>query len=279
MTENAGESAVTLVVGGAGKTGRRVVRRLREKGIAVRPVSRSSTPRFDWNEPGTWADALKDADSAYVTYHPDLAMPGAADVVGAFAKQAVASGTRRLVLLSGRGEEGAQAAERAVRESGAEWTILRSAWFFQNFNESFLLEQVLEGVIAMPAGSVAEPFVDAEDVADAAVAALTSSRHVGEVYELTGPRLMTFADAAAEIGEATGRDIRYVAVSPEEYEAALAGQMPAEEARLLTALFSEVLDGHNAHLSDGVRRALGREPADFADFAPDAAATGVWEAS
>ena len=181
------------------------------------------------------------------------------------------------MLLSGRGEEEAQRAEEVVQEAGAEWTIVRCAWFSQNFSENYLLEPLLSGEVVLPAGDVPEPFVDAEDIADVAVAALTEDGHAGEVYELTGPRLLTFAEAVAEIGEAAGREIRFVPVSVEEYASALEKEgVPAEFVYLLTYLFSEVLDGRNAHLTDGVRRALGREPRDFADYARDAAATGIW---
>jgi uncharacterized protein YbjT (DUF2867 family) len=136
---------------------------------------------------------------------------------------------------------------------------------------------VLSGVIALPAGDVAEPFVDVEDIADVAVAALTEDGHAGQTYELTGPRLLTFAEAAAEIGAATGRDVRYVPVSPEEYaRLAVEHGVPPEEVEGLAALFSEVLDGRNAHLADGVQRALGREPRDFRDYVRTAAASGVW---
>lgn len=267
----------TLVVGGTGKTGRRVAARLEARGLPVRVGSRSGVVPFDWGDPATWAPALRDVGSAYVTYYPDLAVPGAADTARSFAELAVESGVRRLVLLSGRGEEGAELGERAVRESGAEWTILRSSFFSQNFSESFFLEPILAGHLALPADTVAEPFIDAEDIADVAVAALTEDGHSGELYELTGPRLMTFAGAFGEISHAAGRNIRYSPVSAEEYAAALADNgVPNEFISLLTYLFTEVLDGRNARLSDGVRRALGREPRDFADYARDAAATGVW---
>jgi uncharacterized protein YbjT (DUF2867 family) len=182
-----------------------------------------------------------------------------------------------MVLLSGRGEEEAEVSERAVQESGAEWTIVRASWFSQNFSEHFLLEPVLSGVIALPAGEVAEPFVDADDVADVAVAALTEAGHDGQIYEVTGPRLLTFADAADEIAKATGRHIEYQSVTPAEYVAAAVDYgVPAEEVEPLAELFSRVLDGRNANLADGVTRALGREPRDFADYARDAAATRVW---
>jgi uncharacterized protein YbjT (DUF2867 family) len=216
--------------------------------------------------------------SVYVTYYPDLAFPGAAAAIRSFAELAVRSGVRRLVLLSGRGEEEAAVSERAVRESGAEWTILRASWFDQNFSEHFLLEPVLGGEVALPAGSVAEPFVDADDIADVAVAALTDDRHVGRLYELTGPRLLTFGEATARIAEAIGREVRYVPVSPEQYESALVDHdVPADYAKSLTELFTRVLDGRNAHLGDGVQRALGREPRDFADYVRNTAATGVWD--
>ena len=267
---------LTLVAGGTGTTGRRVAERLTARGVPVRIGSRSGAPPFDWDDPATWAPVLRGADAAYVAYSPDLALPGAADIVGAFSAEAVDNGVRRLVLLSGRGEEGARRGEQAIQESGAEWTIVRCSWFDQNFSEGHLLGPVLSGEIALPVGGVAEPFLDADDIADVATAGLTEPGHAGELYELTGPRLLTFADAAAEIAAASGRDVRYVPVSPEEYEAALAEVEGAEFAKALTGLFTEVLDGRNAHVNDGVQRALGREPRDFADFARRAAAAGVW---
>ncbi|WP_405149865.1 NAD(P)H-binding protein [Sphaerisporangium sp. NBC_01403] len=271
------EKKTILVLGGTGKTGRRVAERLAARGLPVRIGSRAGTPPFDWNDQATWAPVLEDVGAVYVVYYPDLASPEAAPSVRAFAELAAASGTRRLVLLSGRGEEEAEISEKGVRESGAEWTILRASWFSQNFSEDYLLEPVLGGEIALPAGNVGEPFVDADDIADVAVAALTEPGHAGELYELTGPRLLTFADAAAEIAKAAGREVRYEPVAPGQYASLLAGQgVPPEYVMLLTDLFTRVLDGRNAHLTDGVRRALGREPRDFADYARDTAATGVW---
>jgi uncharacterized protein YbjT (DUF2867 family) len=280
MTGSMQMTKPTLVLGGTGKTGRRVVQRLRARGIPTRVGSRSGQPPFDWEDRSTWAPTLHDVKSAYVSYYPDIAVPGAAKTVSAFAELAVDSGVPRLVLLSGRGEPEAEHAEQAVRASGADLTILRSTWFAQNFSEDYLLEPVLSGEIALPAGDTPEPFVDADDIADVAVAALTEDGHSGQLYELTGPRLLTFAEAAAEIAKATGREVRYVPVSIQEYAAAAAEQgVPGEVIDVLTYLFGEVLDGRNAHLADGVQRALGREPRDFADYALDAAATGVWDVS
>jgi uncharacterized protein YbjT (DUF2867 family) len=269
----------TLVLGGTGKTGRRVVQRLEARGIPVRLGTPSATPPFDWTDEATWPAALDGVGSVYVTYYPDLAVPGAAQAVGTFADLAVATGVRRLVLLSGRGEEGARRGEQALQQSGADWTIVRSAFMAQNFNESFFLEPLRAGEVAFPAGEdLAEPFIDADDIADVAVAALTQDGHVGQLYEVTGPRLLSWAQAVAEIATAVGHPIRYLPVSLEDYAALLIeNQVPADYVKMLTDVFTEVLDGRNAHLADGVQRALGRPPRDFADYARDAAATGIWD--
>lgn len=266
----------TLVLGGTGKTGRRVAKRLTARGLPVRIGSRSGEPPFDWEDQATWAPALQGVGSAYVSYFPDLAAPGAVEAVGSFAELAVENDVPRLVLLAGRGEAEAELAEQVVRESGAELTVVRATWFSQNFSEGFFLDPVLSGEVVLPAGDMAEPFVDADDIADVAVAALTDKRHIGELYELTGPRLLTFAEAVEEIAKASGRKIRYTPVPVDEFASAMAAQVPAEVIELLTYLFSEVLDGRNAHLTDGVQRALSREPRDFADYARAAAASGVW---
>jgi uncharacterized protein YbjT (DUF2867 family) len=269
-------SPPVLVLGSTGKTGRRVVERRTARGIPTRLGARSGKPRFDWDDRDTWAPVLHGVGSVYVQHYLD-ALPGAAEIIGSFAELAVANGVPRLVHLSGRNEPEAEQAAQAVRDSGAEVTTLRSTWFSQNFSESYFLDGLLAGELALPAGNTPEPFIDADDVADVAVAALTEDGHVGEVYELTGPRLLTFTDAVEEIARATGRKIRYVPVSVEDFATALDEQgVPGEWIKLLVYLFQKVLDGRNAHLADGLQRALGREPKDFADYARRTASTGVW---
>ncbi|MFB6893403.1 NmrA family transcriptional regulator [Kitasatospora sp. NPDC056327] len=273
-TDPAATGALTvLVTGGTGKTGRRVAERLTALGHTARIGSRTAPVPFDWSDDTTWDAALDGVGAVYLAFHPDLAFPGAVETVGAFARRAAGAGVARLVLLSGRGEEAAQAAEAAVAGAGTGWTVVRCAWFAQNFSESFFLESVLAGELALPTGGAVEPFVDAEDIADVAVVALTEEGHGGEVYELTGPRLLSFADAAAELSAATGREIRFEAVTVEEYRAVLeAAGLPGGFAEL----FTTITDGRNAHLTDGVRRALGRPARDFAEYARAAAASGVW---
>jgi len=271
-------TTLTLVTGGTGKTGRRIVQRLQAAGQPVRIGSRSATPPFDWNDPDTWPDALAGVGAVYIAYYPDVAIPGAVDTVRAFVAQAVASGVQRLVLLSGRGEEEAQRAEQVVRDSGVAWTILRCSWFMQNFDENFLVDAIRAGELALPAGDIKEPFIDVDDIADVAFAALTGDGHAGQLYELTGPRLLSFAEAVGEIAQASGRDICYIQLTPQQYRLGMADQgVPDDFAWLLDYLFTTVLDGRNAGLADGVQHALGREPRDFTDYVRAAAGSGVWD--
>ncbi len=267
-----------LVLGGTGKTGRRIVERLEKLGVPTRVGSRSANPSFDWEDRTTWPGALEGTSAVYVSYFPDLAVQGAPETVRAFAELAVNSGVRRLVLLSGRGEEEAERAEQLIQASGADWTILRASWFNQNFSENFLRDAILDGTIALPVGGVMEPFVDAEDIADVAVAALTEDGHEGRLYELTGSRLLTFADAIDEIARASKRSLTFVEITSAQYADALTQlAVPGDFVSLVMYLFTTVLDGRNAYLTDGVQRALGRAPRDFADYARETAATGVWE--
>jgi uncharacterized protein YbjT (DUF2867 family) len=271
------DTGTTLVIGGTGKTGRRVAERLTQRGLPVRIGSRTLGMPFDWENPLTWEPALRGVESVYLTYSPDLAVPGAVEAVRSVVQLATKRGVRRLVLLSGRGEEEAERAEDVVRDSELEWTILRCSWFMQNFSENYLLEPIVAGEVILPETHAAEPFVDVDDIADVAVAALTESGHAGRLYELTGPRLLTFRDALAEISEAIGREIRYTAVSTTDYAAALRAEgVPDAFVWLINYLFTTVLDGRNESLTDGVQQALGREPRDFRDYARVTAATGVW---
>ncbi|MGN7942425.1 NmrA family NAD(P)-binding protein [Virgibacillus sp. 6R] len=272
------EHETILILGGTGKTGRRIAQRLSQQGLSIRIGSRSQKPFFDWNDKSSWKQALDGISTVYITYYPDLAVPGAADTIRSFSNLAVQTGAKRLVLLSGRGEEEAQRSEKAVQESGADWTILRSSWFAQNFSEHFLLDYVRSGTIALPVGDVKEPFIDVEDIADVAVASLTDPRHVGKVYELSGPRSLSFAEVAEEISKASGRNIHYKYIPTEQFIVELQQQgLPEDLISLMVELFTKVLDGRNSHVTNGVQQALGREPRDFSNYARSAAATGVWD--
>lgn len=251
----------SLILGGTGKTGRRVAQRVGNARIASR------THGFDLGDPSTWAPALDGVTAAYLV-EPDLR---AGPRLPRFVTEAVAAGARRLVLLSAprAGEDGhpLHAAERAVRESGAGWTILHPNWFAQNFSEGPWAQGIRDGVLTLPAGDGRAPFVDAEDIAEVAAAALTTDHHHGEVYELTGPRAVGFGEAVALIARATGREIQYADVDPEVFiERQTAYGVPGNVARLLTGLLTDLRDGRGADLGDGVERALGRPPRAFGDF-------------
>jgi uncharacterized protein YbjT (DUF2867 family) len=266
-----------LIIGGTGKTGRRVAARLAELGIPTRLASRSGPTRFDWDDVDTYADALRGTSAAYVTYAPDLAVPGAPAHIRTLAHMAEEQGVGRLVLLSGRGEEEAQRCERIVLETNQSWTVIRASWFSQNFSESFFLEPLQQGVLALPAGDVREPFVDAEDIADVAVAALTQPGHEGQIYEVTGPRLLSFAEAVGEIGKASGRPLRYEQIPLDAFTQGMRDESTPESLVALTRyLFETVLDGRNAEVTDGVQRAISRAPRDFSAYASAASATGIW---
>ncbi len=268
---------ITLVLGGTGKTGRRVAERLQREGHAVRIGSRSARPTFDWDNETSWEACLKDVTAAYITYVPDLAMPGATDAIEAFVSKAKQAGVERLVLLSGRGEPEAQACEHIVEESGLEWTVIRAAWFNQNFSEGAFIDMVLDGAITLPGGDTPEPYIDADDIADVAVAALTEAGHSGQIYEVTGPRLMTMTDVAADLSEATGRQIDYIDIPHEAFISEITNSgAPKDVVWILDYLFSTILDGRNAHLTDGVARALGRPPKDFSEYAREIAVSGIW---
>lgn len=182
------------------------------------------------------------------------------------------------MLLSGRGEKEAQACEHIVMQSGLDWTIIRSSWFMQNFSENFLLDPILNGEVVLPAIKSLEPFVDTDDIADVAVAALTTQKHSRKIYELTGPGLMSFQSAISQIATALNRNISYTEISMEEYVAALQSyQLPDDFIELIQYLFTEVLDGRNESISSDIEYVLGRKPATFNEYIIKTLRTGVWK--
>lgn len=267
-----------MVLGGTGKTGKRVVERLQQRGHSdVRVGSRNATPAFDWEQPETWGNALAGTNTVYITFQPDLAIPTAVATIQQFVTQAVANGVQKIVLLSGRGEKEAQHCEQIVQDLSPRWTIVRASWFNQNFSESFFLDPVLSGTVALPRAEAVEPFTDADDIADVVVEALLDDQLDGQVLELTGPHLLTFKQAVAEISKASGRDIAFQALTLQEYVHLLRDyQVPEGYIWLANYLFTEVLDGRNASVTNDIERVLGRKAKDFATYAQDTAATGVW---
>ncbi|KQC31145.1 NAD(P)H-binding protein [Flagellimonas eckloniae] len=267
-----------LVLGGKGKTGRRVAERLTQKGHNVRIGSRSENPAFDWDKPAGWPTVLEGIERVYITYQPDLAVPGAKEAIEAFVKVAKEKGIQKLVLLSGKGEIEAERCEQLVINSGLDYTVIRASWFNQNFSESFFLEPILAGHVALPQDKVKVPYVDAEDIADVAVDVLLNERHNGRIYELTGSRFLTFKDVVHEIAEATGRDIQFTAISLPAYTKMMEEHgIPSDYIWLINYLFTEVLgNDNNQVITHGIEEVLGRKPKDFSDYVRETAATGIW---
>ena len=280
MTTEARRSSQTRpapVLGATGKIGRRLAARLQALGRPIRIGSRGASPAFDWTHAKGWDACLEGIASVYVNYPSDLPIPGSAKTISALVDRAKRQGVRRLVLLTGRGEDEAQVWEGVVQDSGLEWTIVRASWFHQNFSEGAFVESVRAGQISLPAGDAVEPFVDTDDIADVVVAALTEPGHRGEIYELTGPRLLSFADVASEISRTVGRTIEYQPISLDAFLAEVAASgAPSQVVWTMDYLFSKALDGRNAYLTDGVVRALGRPPKDFSAFAREIAITETW---
>ncbi|MBT2588575.1 SDR family oxidoreductase [Arthrobacter sp. ISL-95] len=265
----------TLILGGAGRSGSRILNRLTAASLPARPASRRTG--FDWDERATWAPALHGTTAAYVCFTPDLAFPGVPEKMEALGRLAATKGLERLVLLSGRGEEGARASEAALREGGVPTTVLRCSWFQQNFSEHFLTGPVRRGRLRLPAPDVPEAFVDLDDVADAAVVALTRTVPEEATYELSGPDLLTFTQAAALLADARNRPVTFEAVDVQAFVDDLAADgVPTQEAEPLAHLFTEILDGRNASITDGIERLLGRPASPFHAYARQAATSGAW---
>ncbi len=268
-----------LVIGGTGKTGRKVAQQLQAMGQNVRIGSRSASPAFDWHNPSTWPAALEGMDKVYVTFQPDLAVPGARDAIEALVRQAKQSKVKKMVLLSGKGEREAELSEQIVINSGLDYTIVRASWFNQNFSENFFLEPILAGYVALPQAEAKIPYVDTDDIADMVVESLTHDQHNGQIYELTGPELLTFPEVIDEIAQATGRAIRFTSISQNEYSQMLEEHnLPKDYVWLINYLFTEVLGNPDIHnVTHDIEKVLGRKPKSFAQYAAETAATGVWQ--
>ena len=274
------EALPILIIGKHGKTGSRVNRILQDLGYATRGVSRSTAPAFDWDNENTWQTAITGTKTAYVTFQPDLAVPGANETFDRFIGTAKAEGLEHIVLLSGRGEPGAEAAERILIECGISWNVIRASWFNQNFSESFMLEGILAGHLMLPADNTLEPFIDIDDIAEVAVAALTRPELKNRVFEVTGPEAITLDECMRKISAVIGREVKFTTVPIDAYIDEINKQgLPPEMQWLLRELFTVVFDGRNSNVVHGVEEALGRPATSFDTWVRKTAATGVWNAA
>ena len=259
-----------LVLGATGKTGSRVLSRLEDLNWPARAGSRKADPAFDWMNPATWDACLENISAVYVNYASDLPIPGSADIITAFMDKALHHSVQHVVLLTGRGEPEARVWEDIIQESGLNWTVVRSSWFQQNFTEGGFASMVEEGQIVLPAGNTPEPFIDLDDLADVVVTALTQPGHIGQLYEITGPRLLTFAEVADVFSHATGRTVTFQNISLDVFlDEMKKNGVPEEVIWLMDYLFGRILDGRNTYVTDTVQQVLGRPPKDFTTFAQE----------
>ena len=267
-----------LVIGGTGKTGRKVADRLKELGHIIRIGSRSASPPFDWDNPQTWAKAMQGMDKVYITFQPDLAVPGALEAIEELTRQAKKGNIKKLVLLSGKGEREAELCEQVIIHSGIDHTIVRASWFNQNFSESFFLEPILKGFVALPQADVKVPYVDTDDIADVAIEVLLNNDHNGKIYQLTGPRQLTFKEVIQEISDVTGRYITFTPITLSAYINVMKQQgVPGDFIWLIEYLFSEVLgNANNSEITNDIEKVLGRKAKDFGQYIKETAETGIW---
>ncbi|SUJ24279.1 NAD(P)H azoreductase [Sphingobacterium spiritivorum] len=261
-----------LVIGGSGKNGSRVVRKLRELNYPAFSTVRKGNIHqpnvriFEWKDTSTWEAALTDIDSIYIV-HPDTSMPEAYTEIKELAEKSVKMGITRLVLLSGRGQQSVIKCEDAIRKSGLEWTIVRSAWFNQNFTEGHFAASIQHGELIFLADTVKEPFVDLEDLTDVIVQCLIDDKHNHHIYEVTGPALHSFEEAVQIIGATTGKPVRYIHADADNYyELLVQHGLSQDLATHMIGAFEEILDGRNANIGDGIEKVLGRPPVLFTTF-------------
>jgi uncharacterized protein YbjT (DUF2867 family) len=276
-----------LVLGGTGKTGRRISALLADAGANVRVAARNPGPElpgtrsveFDWFDDTSHDAALDGADAVYVI-PPALVVDHVAMSTALFAR-AAALGVQRVVLLSARGVDAddtipLRRAELALLDTpGLDATVIRPSWFAQNFTEGVFAGGVADGVLAAPAGDGREPFIDADDIAAVAATLLLdhTGAHRGEALDLSGSVAYTFAEAADVVSARVGHPVRYVDLAPDDFVAgAVAAGLPADYAGLLASLFEVIRNGWDAHVSDGVERVLGRPARSLAEWAADATA-------
>ncbi len=269
---------ITGIIGATGKTGARVNASLNAMGMSTRPMSRHSDTVFDWGDRSGWAQALSGLHALYITYSPDLAVPAAEDDIAYLIQVARDANIQHLVLLSGRGEEGAQLAEQQIQNSGIEWNVVRASWFMQNFSESFMLDGVMQRQVVLPQVAVKEPFIDVDDIAAVAIAALTRPELRNRVFEITGPELLSFADCVNGISAAINEPVAYIPVPLEAYLGGMAEQgAPEDMLWLMNELFTEVLDGRNENTTSTIEEILGRPATTFAEYAEKVARSGAWK--
>ncbi|MFF8281735.1 NAD(P)H-binding protein [Streptomyces albus] len=263
-----------LVVGATGTTGSRTAARLTAEGHRVKAASRRAAPvagaepvRFDWYDTATHAPALEGVDRVYLV--PPVGDPDPAAVMLPFLRQARAAGMRRAVLLSSSAVPSGGPAVGLVHQAlpglFPEWAVLRPSWFMQNFTGDHLHARGIreDGTVRSATGSGRVGFVDADDIAEVAVRALTDDRAPDTDLVLTGPEALSYDDIAAVLTEVTGRPVVHHRLTEAQLRDRLAAEVPAEFAGILAGMDGAIEQGAEDRVTGTVQRLTGRPPRSF----------------
>lgn len=266
-----------LLTGGTGKTGRRIAAGLAAQGIKPRIASRDvkaagpHAVHFDWADAATHGPALDGVDAAYLV--APAGVPDPLHAMVPFLHAALEAGVRRYVLLSAsslaEGEPMMGQVHAFLRGTAPEWVVLRPTWFMQSFSEQQHLPTIRdEGAIYTAAGDGRVPFIHADDIAAVGVAALLGKVAGDGDHVLTGPRALSYGDAASIIAAAAGRPVRHQRLSEDALAKRLAGHgLPPPYAAALAAMDTAVAHGSEDRITDAVQVITGRTPISFEAFA------------
>ncbi|MBW3534890.1 MAG: SDR family oxidoreductase [Gemmatimonadetes bacterium] len=289
MEDGVGERV--LVTGATGKVGGALVRLLADAGRDVKAATRrpwaarerlgelaDEVVELDYGRAETYDAAVEWADRLFVVAPPFH--PRASDHMSSFVDWAVQAGVEHVVLLTAMGIEtrddlALRRLERLVEETGVAWTFLRPNIYMQNFQRGFLRREIQgEGTFHLPAGDARISLVDARDVAEVAARTLSGDRHVGRAYTLTGPEAVDHHRVAAILGQAAGRDIRYV---PTEDDAMCQRLLdlgwPAGHADVVVEFFHSIRGDERARVTGDVEEVLEHQPRGLEAFAREYAET------
>lgn len=270
-------SSQILVIGGKGKTGRFVTRELTSRGVKAKITTRSPSSdddvAFDWQDPRTADAAFDGVDAVYIVAPTNNSDHGT--IVPPVLEIARKRGVRRFVLLSASSLEAGGPMMGQIhsylQKEAPEWTVLRPTWFMQNFSEQQHLATIQnENAIYSATGGGRVGFIDAADIAKAAVSALLAETSWNRDFILTGPEALSYADFAEKISDVIGRTIKHVNLTTAELAERYArAGLDEAYASILAKMDERISEGSEDRLSDGVFALTGRSPTAAADFAKE----------
>jgi uncharacterized protein YbjT (DUF2867 family) len=269
-----------LVVGATSNNGAALLRRLDCAGVPARAASRrpeavkapaAELVPFDLHAPETFLGTVEGVERMYLIVPERLR--DVTRLTRRFLEFAAGAGVRRVVYLSGLGMEELEHApprqvEHIVTGMFPEWCLLRPNWFMQNFSHGRFHDDIVRhDRIVAPVGDARVSFIDVEDVAAAAQAALTATDGHNAAFPLTGSASLTFGEVAEKISEVAGRKIAYQALDMEDPDLLVKMGIPGANPVMVATLYNRVRRGAEAAIRDGLPTLTGTTPGTFAEFA------------